>query len=174
MYEDGASLRADEITSAYDPRMKIVNERPPEWIMTGCLSQFRVNVNNTFWAYGDVIYNPGGITIREDILAHEAQHGVQQSNTEGGPDAWWKRYLAEPRFRLEQEADAYGVQYRWFCARYKDRNQRNKFLVMIAGQLSGPLYQVAVSPLQARQMIEVLAGQRMLPKAPHGVPVAVL
>lgn len=144
--------------------MKILNEKPPEWIMTGCLSQFRVNVEQTFWAYGDVIYNPGGISIREDILAHEAQHGVQQSAHPEGVDGWWRQYLSEPRFRLEQEAEAYGVQYRWFCAHYKDRNQRNKFLLMIAKQLSGPLYQVAVSQIQARTMIEVLAGQRQIPK----------
>lgn len=143
--------------------MKILNEKPPEWIMTGCLSQFRVNVERTFWAYGDTIYNPGGIVIRPDILAHEEQHGVQQAAHEGGKDGWWKQYLSDPRFRLEQEADAYGVQYKWFCKRYKDRNERNRFLLMISAQLSGPLYQVAVSHIQARAMIEVLAGQRQLP-----------
>lgn len=185
--------------------MIIKNEKPPEWIMTGCLSQFRVNVERTFWAYGDVIYNPGGITIREDILAHEEQHGRQQEaymhpmNGEdnglhmcceqhpsewfthtladgtdcagpgmrciGGKDAWWTRYLAEPRFRLEQEAEAYAVQYKWILKHLADRNKRARWLHEYATQLSGPLYQVAVTHQQAKQMIEILAGTRMLPKA---------
>jgi len=152
--------------------MKIINERPPEWIMSGCLSQFRVNVERTFWTYGDTIYNPGGINIREDIIAHEEQHERQQAAYEGGKDAWWREYLSNPRFRLEQEAEAYGIQHKWYCARFKDRNQRSKFLFVLGNQLSGPLYQVAVSPVQARTMIEVLAGQRQLPKPPHGVNVA--
>ena len=157
-----------------EPNMKILHEKPPEWIMTGCLSQFRVNVERTFWAYGDTIYNPGGILIREDIIAHEEQHGRQQEAHEGGKDGWWRQYLAEPRFRLEQEAEAYGVQYKWYCKRIADRNKRAQFLHMIATQLSSPLYQLAVSQLQARTMIEVLSGHKQLPKAPHGVDVAVL
>lgn len=167
--------------------MKILNEKPPEWIMDGCLSQFRVNIERTFWTYGDTIYNPGGIDIRHDIMAHEEQHMRQQAaykapdapstvssaTVEGafahacgdGKDGWWKRYLAEPRFRLEQEAEAYGTQYRFFCSQVKDRNQRTRFLFMIADQLSGPLYQTAVTHAQARTMIEVLAGKKQLPKA---------
>lgn len=143
--------------------MTIVNERPPEWIMTGCLSQFRVNVERTFWTYGDVIYNPGGIIIPPDIVAHEERHMQQQSEYDGGKDRWWEHYLTNPRMRLEMEADAYGVQYRWYCARYKDRNAQARYLHMLAEKLSSPLYQVAVSHQQASQMIAILSGQVKLP-----------
>lgn len=130
--------------------------------MSGCLSQFRINVERTFWTYGETLYNPGGIAIRPDIIAHEEQHMRQQAAI--GKDEWWKRYLAEPRFRLEQEAEAYGVQYRFYCKTVGDRNAHARFLHMVAGQLSGPLYQIAVSQQQARTMIEVLAGKKQLKK----------
>lgn len=130
--------------------------------MKGCLDKFRVNVEHTFWTYGDTIYNPGGGALPDHIIAHESQHEVQQAAYEGGKDAWWREFLANPRFRLEQEAEAYGAQYRFYCERVKDRNRRALFLMQIAGHLSGPLYQVAVTNQQARQMIEVLSGQKRL------------
>jgi hypothetical protein len=182
--------------------MKILNERPPEWIMKGCLDQFRVNVDKTFWTYGDTIYNPGGIDIPDHIIAHEEQHGRQQEayvqplnglvgalhmacerhsnewwshpladgskcdgrvgNSPYGKDAWWREYLSNPRFRLEQEAEAYGEQYKFFCDHRKDRNQRSKFCMELASQLSGPLYQLAVSHSQARALILVLSGHKKL------------
>lgn len=130
--------------------------------MTGCLDQFRVNIEHTFWTYGDTIYNPGGFTIPEDIVAHEEQHMRQQEAYEGGKDAWWKEYLINPRFRLEQEAEAYATQYKWLCQRIKDRNQRNKWCLRLADMLAGPLYQVAVTRSQARDMILILAGEKKL------------
>ena len=161
--------------------MKIVNAEPPEWIMKGCLDKFRVNVGQTVWTYGDTIFNPGGGPVSDHVFAHESQHGAQQANRElmlqyiepteriddeklAGKmrDAWWREFLANPRFRLEQEAEAYGAQYRFYCERVKDRNRRALFLVQLARMLSGPLYQVAVSAQQARKMIEVLSGQRQL------------
>ena len=144
--------------------MKVVHEQPPEWIMKGCLDKFRVNdVEHTVWTYGDTIFAPGDDRMLPDhILAHESQHEAQQAAYEGGKDAWWREFLANPRFRLEQEAEAYGAQYRFYCERVKDRNRRALFLMQIAGQLSGPLYQIAVTPSQARGMILVLSGQMEL------------
>ena len=142
--------------------MKILAEKPPEWIMQGCLSQFRVNVEGTFWTYGDTIYSPGGVDLPPDIVAHEEQHCVQQAEYDGGKDAWWREYLVNPRFRLEQEAEAYGAQYRFFCSKVGDRNKRALFLHRLAATLAGPLYQVAVSQQQAKALILVLSGERKL------------
>lgn len=184
--------------------MNIVNELPPEWIMDGCLSQFRVDVKNTFWTYGDTIYNPGGHELPENIIAHEETHSEQQLNfvnpdleldergmtcenhyskpfghrldngdfcagpgifpnpEDKGKDAWWKRYLTVPRFRLEQEAQAYGVEYAFYCSRVKDRNFRARFLMQKVQQLSGPLYQLSVNQIQAKAVIEVCAGTKTL------------
>lgn len=144
--------------------MTILNEMPPQWIMQGCLSQFRVNPKYTYWTYGDVLYNPGELTIPDFVMVHEEQHMRQQGEYEGGKDAWWKEYFANPRFRLEMEADAYGAEYRYFCKTRSDRNMRARFLHTKASQLSGPLYQIAVTHQQASDMIAVLAGQKKLPK----------
>lgn len=147
---------------AYD----IIKEKPPEWIMQGCLSQFRVNVERTFWTYGYEIYNPGNIQIPDHIQAHEERHMVQQAEYEGGKDAWWREYLSNPRFRMEQEAEAYGAQYKYFCKRMQsDRNQQARFLHTLAGQFSGPLYQLALTHTQATEMIAILAGKKRLPKS---------
>lgn len=160
--------------------MKVVNTEPPEWIMKGCLDKFRVNVAQTFWTYGDTVFNPGGGAMPDHILAHESQHAIQQTweymekylppqhrtaammENREAKDFWWQEFLSNPRFRLEQEAEAYGAQYRFFCSKERDRNRRAMFLMQIAGHLSGPLYQVAISPIKARQLIEVLAGERQL------------
>lgn len=153
--------------------MKVLHEKPPEWIMQGCLSQFRVDVNRTYWTYGDTIYNPGAIFVPDYVHAHEGKHSEQQEayhydgedeslrGTEG-KDGWWKRYLRDPRFRFEQEAEAYAAEYKFFCKTRKDRNMQARFLLTKSQQLSGPLYQVAVTELQARTMIEVLAGKKQL------------
>lgn len=130
--------------------------------MQGCMSKFRIDIAHTFWTYGDTIYNPGGDTIPDHIVAHEEQHMHQQEAYEGGKDAWWKEYLENPRFRLEQEAEAYGAQYRFYCERIKDRNKRALFVNQLATSLSGPLYQVAVNKAQVRKMIAVLSGQEKL------------
>lgn len=137
--------------------MKILTELPPEWIMTGCMSQFRIDVKNTFWTYGDTIYNPGGKKIPDEILAHEAVHMRQQAAYEGGPEAWWKEYLINPDFRYEQELQAHGVEYYAACQHFKDRNAQAKALQNIAARLSGPLYQTAVSRDDARKAIREIA-----------------
>ena len=137
--------------------MIIKHENPPEWIMTGCLSSFRVDPMHTVWTYGDTLYNPGGIFVTEDLLAHEQTHQAQQERIEGGKDAWWRQYLADPEFRLEQELQAYGMQYAYYCTQRKDRNQRFRFLYRLASTLAGPLYQVAISRSDAQAAIKEVA-----------------
>ena len=130
--------------------------------MTGCLNQFRIDVSRTFWTYGDTIYNPGGLELPDHIIAHEEVHETQQTTYDGGKDAWWREYLANPRFRMEQEAEAYGAQYKFYCERVKDRNQRARFLMTISSSFAGPLYQLALHQQQAKAMILVLSGQKKL------------
>ena len=142
--------------------MKILNEKPPEWIMTGCLNQFRIDVSHTFWTYGDTIYNPGGLELPDHIIAHEEVHESQQTTYDGGKDAWWREYLNNARFRMEQEAQAYGGQYAFYCTKVKDRNQRARFLHTISSSFASPLYQLALTQAQAKAMILVLSGQKKL------------
>ena len=140
--------------------------------MTGCLSQFRVDAMHTLWTYGTILYNPGDIHVPPDLMAHEQTHSVQQAKyretiapndmaesviERGGPEWWWKRYLRDTEFRLEQELQAYAVQYAFYCERHKDRNDRFRFVLQLARSLSGPLYQLPITLGDARKAIQETA-----------------
>lgn len=67
------------------------------------------------YCYGDKIYNPSGKKLPIDIQYHEYIHSQQQAlyDVAGGPDLWWNQYLMMPGFRLQQELEAYGEQYKF-------------------------------------------------------------
>ena len=159
--------------------MKTLTENPPEWIMQGCMSKFRVDPKHTVWTYGNTLYNPGGIYVPDHLMAHEQTHSVQQERYRApeapstvnlatvktafdhaagdGPDGWWKRYLIDPEFRLEQELQAYAMQYAFYCQGHKDRNDRFRFALQLARSLSGPLYQLPITLGDARKAIQETA-----------------
>jgi hypothetical protein len=144
-------MKQKALTQSAPPGVEIRNEKPPAWIMDGCMSSFRVSVDHTVWTYGNVIFNPGGQQLPDHIIVHEATHMRQQA--EIGKDEWWKRFLIDPAFRVEQEAQAYSVQYGFFCGQVHDRNKRALFLRQLASHLSGPLYQTSLSHAEAVSLI---------------------
>lgn len=107
--------------------------------------------DGVIYAYGDTIYNPGGNEIADHMLAHEETHCHQQG---GNPDEWWNRYLLDPYFRVEQEAEAYARQYDFLCAQIKDRNRRTRVLWDLARILSSSLYGSVIGHSKAIQMIK--------------------
>lgn len=104
------------------------------------------------FTYGDVIYNPHNREIDECVGLHEAQHSLQQDQV-GGKKRWWKRWLSEPHFRMEQELEGYGYQYRRFCELNKDRNARFSYLYQIASDLASPQYGGVITLSEARRRI---------------------
>ena len=85
------------------------------------------------FTYGDTYYtnhNP----LPADYLVHEQCHTKQQA--EIGADEWWRRFFADPKFRLEQELECYRKQ----LASIKDRNFRFARKLKIVDDLSSPLY----------------------------------
>jgi hypothetical protein len=104
------------------------------------------------FTYGRTIYNPSKGHIDEPLGIHEAQHSLQQ-DAAGGPEAWWNRWLREPKFRAEQELEAYGLQYRRYCELHKDRNERARELQRLAADLSSPQYGSVLSFLDACALI---------------------
>ncbi len=105
------------------------------------------------FTYGDKIYAPGHGDVSENLMVHEQIHMVQQAQV-GGPKKWWKLYLKDPIFRLNQEIEAYHYQYRHYARVEKDRNKRIKFLHHISIDLSSTLYGGIVGYRQAMQMIK--------------------
>lgn len=157
--------------------MKIKYELPPIWDNV-CVA-FDVNPGTTLFTYGDTIYNPGAVEpIPDHLVVHEEVHAEQQNckyvikKSSVGfsttpieikkmtPELWWGKFLRDPVFRLDQEAQAYGAQYAFMCKTNKDRNHRYKTLWYLAGILSGSLYGNCTSRQEAVKLIQKFSGMK--------------
>lgn len=142
--------------------MKIIHDVPP--ILDAIIAAGMHPHSGTLFAYGDELYIPSGLTPPPEILAHEKIHQKQQMSygsveSDGaieGRDAWWGRYLADPLFRIQQEAEAYAEQYRHYCKIVKDRNAHARYMFYVAGQLSGPMYGGIINHGAATKLIKSL------------------
>jgi len=126
------------ILRAYPPNIDEIDEA------------FKVKSQPTLYAYGRTIYNPFGIHIPAELRAHEFVHIVRQG---GEPEEWWRRYIREAEFRLEEELVAHRVEYITFCRTQRDNAIRKEFLDAIARRLSGPLYNNMIDFAIARSAI---------------------
>ncbi len=116
------------------------------------IATFQINPRTTLFAYGDILYNPGGVEVSDDIMVHEEVHQGQQN---GNPALWWGRYLREEEFRIQQEVEAYGKQY-WYICTHKTQNKQTQFTLLkrFAELLSSPLYGSCVGLNRALQLIK--------------------
>lgn len=130
--------------------MKIINELPPVYddIIAGGMSPGPY----ALYTYGDIIYNPSGQEVPPEIIEHEEVHEKQQA--EIGVEHWWSRFIDDQYFRLNQEVEAYAVQYRFMCNIHKDRNKRSNILMHYAKILASPTYGSVVTTMSARKMIK--------------------
>lgn len=127
--------------------MKVSSETFPFY--DECKAKFGVDINNNVvFTYGDTIH--ARCHIPPDLLVHEQVHMAQQENI--GKDRWWKTYLADTAFRLDQEVKAYRAQYRY--VKGKNREYNFRFLHRIAMDLSGPTYGGIVSYQEALKLIK--------------------
>lgn len=125
---------ADRVTD-----MKIVEEYPPNY-QTIILHLPAVKDGEAIFCYGDTIYNPYKKTITPDLEVHEYKHKEQQG---GMPDLWYEQYLTGPAFRLRQEIEAYGEQYKFISTNLNPpmpNKLKNWALDNMAKALSGTLY----------------------------------
>lgn len=122
--------------------VKVVTDKPPVY---DSVCQFLGYKDvNAFFAYGDVIYNPSNLPIPDDIVVHEKVHMKQQKADGMTPELWWGKYLRDDKFRIDQEAKAYGAQMRYLKTIYKNREKQNELLHNLGAILSGPLYKHAI------------------------------
>jgi hypothetical protein len=130
--------------------MKIVNLPPPNW--DAILQVFpHVATENVVFTYGNVIYNPRGKEIPQEIIEHESVHAQQQR--EYGIEKWWKDYLKDKKFRFDQELPAHRMEYYTYCRMHKDRNERVRFLEYLSGRLAGPEYGDLTTKAEAKRLI---------------------
>lgn len=116
--------------------MKIIIANPPVYDLI--CKALGTPPKNAVFTYGDKLCNPSNGFISPDLMKHEETHSRQQLYI--GPDLWWKKYLKDPQFRLENEIEAYQIQFAYFCAKNKDRNAQTRLLHTIAGDLASPMY----------------------------------
>ncbi len=117
--------------------MKILKEVPIQLLVKIREAGMDPDVRYTVFTYGDILYNPGGGDIPDDLMVHEETHTKQQS---AFPDEWWDKYLTDKSFRLEQETEAYANQYDYYCSKHKDYYKQQKFVERLASDLSSSLY----------------------------------
>lgn len=122
--------------------MRVVVDRPPMYseIVERFPAAAKVGV---VFTWEDTIFNPSRAVLHRDLEAHEEVHRDQQALV--GPRPWWKRYLAENAFRLEQEIPAYRRQYQVACSFIPYRTARQTKLRLLAQDLSSPIYDSMIS-----------------------------
>ena len=135
---------------------KILNKKPPVW--DAVCETFNIQPTQILFTYGHTIYNPDAVAIPIHIIEHEKVHMRQQSSIGMTPELWWEKFLSDPVFRVEQEAEAYGIQYAYIVKSIKDRNHKFRVLQDLARILSGPLYNNSISQGEAMKKIKEYSG----------------
>lgn len=103
--------------------------------------------------YGDTIHQSFPEKMDPDLYVHELVHVRQHTAYPGGAEAWWKRYMEDKTFRIDQELEAYRTQYKW-CQENVDRNTRRAILKHCAKDLSSDLYGNVMTYDQAVDLIK--------------------
>lgn len=127
--------------------MDIVIDYPPNFDAID--AAFHVRGKPVLFAWGSRIYNPRGVIIPPELIAHEAVHGRRQGHDVEG---WWRRYLEDANFRLREEVEAHRAEYQWLLD-HAPRRERRAALKQVAARLSGPLYGQMVTPKRARAIL---------------------
>lgn len=128
--------------------LKVVIGKPPNY--DEIAHHFDLRGKDVVFTYGNTLYNPGGNKIEEHLMMHEEVHAEQQKV----PHKWWKQYLKDSKFRLEQELEAYAVQYRYASEMIRDKNRLYNFLNRIASDLAGPIYGNVLTQGEAESKIK--------------------
>ena len=106
------------------------------------------------YAWGDCIYAPDGGPFSAELRAHEAVHGQRQGTDVEG---WWRRYIADPTFRRDEEIPAHIAEYQEFCRNNRNgpvRNSRRLYLHHVASRLASPLYGRLIKYDDARKLLK--------------------
>lgn len=129
--------------------MKILRAFPPNYEKIA--KRFNLKGKIVVFTYGDILYNPYNGDIPDHLLAHEQIHAEQQKKF---PivEAWWDKYMADDKFRLDQEVEAYRAQYQYASA-YMSKKLLQNLLIKIATDLSSPVYGSMINYETAKSLI---------------------
>lgn len=124
----------------------VLNEYPPN--IEEIRETFDLKGNEVF-AYAPHIYNPSGGPLTPALIAHEKVHIEQQGDDAA---AWWKTYLLDPGFRMNQEIAAHQEEWRVYRRQGHRHHKRSKMLQYIVSRLM-TLYGFDLSPSEAKSMV---------------------
>lgn len=130
--------------------MKISNEKPP--IYDRLVEAFGIDWNDGIViTYGDTLHTREGNNIPQDLVIHEKTHTRQQEKL--GLDGWWEWYICYPKFRMEQEAEAYRNQWQFIKHNVKNREEAFRKKMRIVRDFSSPIYGNIVTHSEALKII---------------------
>lgn len=134
-------------------KITFVRERPP--IYDEICERFPVRGKPVLFAWGDRVYAPLGGSFPMQLQAHEHVHCQRQLVFAGGVEGWWRRYLDDAAFRLDEEKLAHTAEFMKLCEmRGGSRSARRTALAIVATRLSGPIYRYSFSKAAAREYLE--------------------
>jgi len=137
-----------------DKPMKIIISKPPQWIWDECVKRFGIDKRKgVVFTVGENLYNPDNVVIPDHLYEHELTHAKQHEYNDTVATLWWKRYFEDPKFRCEQEVEAYSKQYQFICTKIKDKNARYRALHQLAVDLAGDMYGRSISYTDAIRRI---------------------
>ena len=127
-----------------------VHDYPP--IIDRIVDRFGPQVKRpgVLFAWGEMIFNPGAVEIKPQLLAHEYTHGQRQGDD---IEAWWDKYLNDPKFMLEEEILAHQVELMYLQDHAHNRIERRVALKKTARRLASPLYGNMVSFAKAKKVL---------------------
>lgn len=133
--------------------MKIIKAYPPNFAQIAAAFPVK-GVPGVLYAWGDVIYNPSGITVPHQLVAHEEVHGKRQIAYDD-LDEWWHQYIINPSFRLEEEVPAHCAEWSAYLGSFPGNSPFDPlpYLDKIASRLASPLYGRLISKAEAVRRI---------------------
>lgn len=140
--------------------MRVIDGWPP--IIDEIRAAFPIaDRSDIIFSWGESIYAPGGQQVSPAIMIHERVHCIRQISHVGGVTGWWRSYLADPKFRLDEEILAHRAEFRFWATKPNAnkpvdgfRSARLYHLTQIAKRLASPLYGLSISMADAKKIIE--------------------
>lgn len=115
--------------------MELVKGLPPN--IKEIQEVFGETPKEVVFTYGSKVYIQDMETIPDHIKIHETVHIKQQNND---PEGWWKKYLSDQVFRLQEEIEAYGTQFAWVKKNTRGDKFHKDVLYILARDLSSSMY----------------------------------
>jgi hypothetical protein len=96
--------------------------------------------DGVMFAYDGKVYGRGiAKVLTRELDAHERVHIERQG---ADPVGWWKRYVSDLAFRIDEEFRAHRAEYEMYCRRHISPVKRAMFRRKLAERLASPLYGV--------------------------------